>query len=525
MGAIVARYRDYEEYGDRGPRRRSPSRRARYSSDDYERPRRPASSRYGYDRPRPPGSRRAPPSRRTRSRAKQQGTSPGLIIGLITNSVLVTVVGIIYLFFPATWQRIIHFRDYTPPLAAGADVIVLAHAVPWGTLSLDDGATSAPTTTVTPSGTAQPTASPQASNTPQPTTTAQPSVTARPSNVLKSAGTTADGTAWYRLARGTHTLVYTAAPFATLRCQISVPAASSDTCALALPPQTQSSAGIRALGAAMRMVDAQATVDHLPPEQQKPLFDAIQAALSPQPTTVQPYERYLNATGQAVYTYVTLQATLLYTVNTDAAHAIPLPTPTPSATPTATGSPTGTPVATAVTTPTGTATATGTPTPPATCLSLCDTLASSDLPVDAWNQLVNLLPGWRYVPARGQPITAQATAQGSAATSAVVFIRWDGQQWQVGGKDTDKALLLSNTVLAAASTLHLPSGWSVKAYPAANPADGYLVVTGPSTGASAQVLYRFGVLLSVNSLAYTTFPSLPHANFAERTLAAGIKTQ
>jgi hypothetical protein len=489
MGATVARYRDYEDYGDRGP------------------------SRYGYVRRRPAGSRRA------RSRGKQQGTSPGLIIGLITNSVLVTVVGIIYLFYPATWQRIIHFRDSSPDLAAGADVVVLAHAAPWGMLSLDDG--TAPTPTATPTGTAQPTVSPHASKTPQPTTTAQPTATAQPSNVLKPAGTTADGVVWYRLSRGTHTLVYTAAPFATLRCQISVPAAGSDTCALA---QTQPSDGVRALGAAARVVDAQATVDHLPPEQQKPLFDAIQAALSSQPTTMQPYERYLNASGQVVYTYVTLQATLLYTVNTDAAHAIPLPTPTPSATPAATGTTTRTPVATASTTPAGTATATGTPTSPATCLSLCDALASSDLPVDAWNQLVNLLPGWRYAPARGQPITAPATGVGKAATSAVVFIRWNGQ-WQVGVKDTDKAQLLSNAVLAASNTLHMPSGWSVKVYPAANPADGYLVVAGPATGASALLLYRFGVLLAVNSLAYTTFPSLPRANLAERTLAAGIKTQ
>lgn len=516
MGATVARYRDYADYGDRGPSRRSPSRRARYGAGDYERPRRPASSRYEYVRRRPLGS------RRTRSRAKQAGTSPGLIIGLITNSVLVTVVGIIYLFFPATWQRIIHFRDSSPDLAAGADVVVLAHAVPWGALSLGDG--SAPAPTATPTGTAQPTVSPQASKTPQPTTTPQPGATAQPSNVLKPAGTTADGVAWYRLARGTHTLVYTAAPFATVRCQISVPAASSDTCALAQPPQTQPSDGVRALGAAARVVDAQATVDHLPPEQQKPLFDAIQAALSPQPTTMQPYERYLNANGQVVYTYITLQATLLYTVNTDVAHAIPVPTPTPSATPAATGTTTGTPSATAIPAPTGTATATATPTQPATCLSLCDSIASSDAPVDAWNQLANLLPGWRYAPARGQPITAPATGQGSAATSAVVFIRWNGQ-WQVGVKDTDKAQLLSNAVLAAANTLHMPSGWSVKTYPATNPADGYLVVVGPSTGASAQVLYRFGVLLSVNSLAYSTFPTLPHANFAERTLAAGIKTQ
>jgi hypothetical protein len=435
------------------------------------------------------------------------------------------MIAVLYFGFPAVWQRIIHLgRDVQPPLAVGADVVVLAHAVPWGTLSLSDGAAPATTPSPQPTGSPQVSPAPTATMTPAASTTPQASVTPQASKTptaLKASGTTADGYAWYKLARGKHTLVYAAAPFATVTCQISVPEASGDTCPLA---QVQSSAGIRALGAA-RVVDAQATADHLGADQRTALFGAIQTALNPQPTTVQIYERYLNGSGQAVMTYVTLQASLLYTVNTDAAHAIPLPTPPPTATP---GTPpgttptaTGTAGATPSTTPPA---ATATASPPPTCLSLCDALFSADAPTDAWNAFVNVLPSWSYAPARGQPISGPAAAQGSAATSAVVNIRWNGQ-WQVGVKDVDKAGLLSNAVAAYAGALPLPAGWSVKVYPAANPADGYLVVATSGAGAVAQLLYRFGVLLSLNSVAYTTFPTLHHANTAEHAIAAGIKTE
>jgi hypothetical protein len=88
-----------------------------------------------------------------------------------------------------------------------------------------------------------------------------------------------------------------------------------------------------------------------------------------------------------------------------------------------------------------------------------------------------------------------------------------------------KARLLGDIVATAVAALKPPQGWTVKTYPASNPTDGYLAVVSPSSGTPAQLLYRFGILLSVNSVAYTTFPSLLHASAAERTLALGITTQ
>lgn len=439
--------------------------------------------------------------------------SPLVVGGAIANLVLLAALAIVYFLFPATWQRLIHLRDSGPaPLARGADLVVLADTVPWGALSLGDGL--APL--ATPSGTASPQATAQPTATPKPATTPQASPTVTASTALQPAGSVG-AYAYFRLTRGTHTLIYIAAPFETLTCQISVPAAKGDTCPLAqIPP----SDAVRALGAA-RVVDASATVDHLPADEQKALFAAISTALTPPATTVRPYEHYLNPSSQVVLTYASLQATLQYAVNTDAAHAIPLPAP-----PAASATPTGSPAATAA--PTATAAALGTPsatpTQPTTCVSLCDDPAATGAPTDAWNQLANLVPSWSYQPSRGAAIVAPAASQGSAATSVVVSIKWS-DQWQVTAKDADKAGLLASAVTADAGALHMPSGWTVSAFPAANPADGYLVLAGPSGGAPAQLLYRFGVLLTVNSLAYSTFPSLPRASSAERVEASGIKTQ
>ncbi len=72
------------------------------------------------------------------------------------------------------------------------------------------------------------------------------------------------------LARGKHALVYTAAPFPTLRCQLSVPAAAHDSCPLSATP----SAG------AVRAVDLQATLDHLPSAAHDALLEAVHAMVA-----------------------------------------------------------------------------------------------------------------------------------------------------------------------------------------------------------------------------------------------------
>ncbi|HEY7022516.1 MAG TPA: hypothetical protein VH349_15470 [Ktedonobacterales bacterium] len=81
----------------------------------------------------------------------------------------------------------------------------------------------------------------------------------------------------FHLSRGRHILQYHAQPFPALTCVVSVPATFTDTCPLepssaselppSIPPPT-------------RLLDLQASVDHLPPSQFQALVDATQAALT-----------------------------------------------------------------------------------------------------------------------------------------------------------------------------------------------------------------------------------------------------
>jgi hypothetical protein len=448
-----------------------------------------------------------------------------LLAGILANVLLLLAVGVLYFGFPGTYNQLLHLRFAAlPTLPAGGDIVLLQHTVPWGAVSLE-APTAASTSTPQATGTAQATASPQPTNTPQPTGTAQPTNTPQPPNLLQPGGT-AGGLAWYRLPRGAHTLVYTAEPFPTVRCRISVPAASGDTCPLLAVPFDAT----RAMGSP-RLMDAQATAEHLPPDQQQALFAAVQSAVSPQPTSMQPFEHYLSSSGQVTLTYQTLQATLVYSVNTDPAHAFPIPTaPPPTGTPTA--SPSAAPTVTATATAAPSATPSGTPAPPPTCLSLCSAPLPADAPTDAWTQLANLVPSWHYATPSGRVVATSAPAATSGATTMIfVGLKWNGQ-WQVSAKDADKAALLASTVAASSSGLKLPSGWTIRIYPATNPADGYLVIAGHDNGANqplaaptALLLHRFGVLVTANTTARSTFPSLLYGTTQERTLAQQIASQ
>jgi hypothetical protein len=81
----------------------------------------------------------------------------------------------------------------------------------------------------------------------------------------------------FHLSRGRHTLQYRAPPFPTLACVVSVPATFTDTCPLdpssasELPPS---------IAPTTRLLDLQASVEHLPPTAFQALADTTQAALT-----------------------------------------------------------------------------------------------------------------------------------------------------------------------------------------------------------------------------------------------------
>ncbi len=83
----------------------------------------------------------------------------------------------------------------------------------------------------------------------------------------------------FHLTPGRHTLEYRAAPFPTLKCIVSVPASSADTCPLdqadSLPPMSDWS-----IKPKTRLLDLQATIDRLPATQAQALVAATQAQLA-----------------------------------------------------------------------------------------------------------------------------------------------------------------------------------------------------------------------------------------------------
>jgi len=139
----------------------------------------------------------------------------------------------------------------TATLAVGADAVGLTNSVPWGTLTVDGHTVD-----------------------------------------LHTLSETHNGAAFLRqLSRGSHMLVYTAAPFPTLRCQFSVPAAGGDTC-----PRSFAAVPWRA-------VDLQATPDHLPAAQYDALQQAVDSALAHlviPDGQVEPGDHYQSRSGAIV---------------------------------------------------------------------------------------------------------------------------------------------------------------------------------------------------------------------------------
>lgn len=203
--------------------------------------------------------------------------------GTLTGVVVLVVAAVLLLGIPqapATLAALLRIPTPAPPppLAIGADTLVLRHTVPWGELRLDDTPMQHLGTALVPPNT-------QGAQLPALT-----------------------------LTRGTHSLSYVAPPFSPLRCTISVPAAPADTCPLG--PREDSGA-LEAFGAT-RIVDLGATPALLPPAQHEALVSAVAAALAAQSpaTTLAAGEPYLAANGRLVAAGEPLAATLRYTLDT-----------------------------------------------------------------------------------------------------------------------------------------------------------------------------------------------------------------
>lgn len=300
----------------------------------------------------------------------------------------------------------------------------------------------------------------------------------------------------FALPRGRHQITYNAPPFTPLRCVISVPAAPHDTCPLAQPDdQTR-----RAIGSA-RILDLSATITNLPAQPKASLVAAATAAIgiSTPGTTAGAGERYLGTDGQPhVFAHDT-GVTLFREPWTGA----PL-------------------------------------FEQADCQFLCPMPEGSGPAPNVWSILAEVREGYHYsslTPSGAAPADSPLAwtpgsleqPQGPLVDTLELSVTWDSA-WHVTLEEPNNLALAcqaASTVLSNFATGSGPAN-TVPQFqpivPAANQTDGCIVgiqmrKADGTPGATGALLYRFGVLLTTDTLSAAMFPQLPQANGAEQTLA------
>jgi hypothetical protein len=328
----------------------------------------------------------------------------------------------------------------TPTLALGQDQILLADTAPWGGLTINGREVVVPADPQTP----------------------------------------------ITLPPGHDSLFYSAPPFPDLRCTISVPAASDDTCPLYVPAQYAGDATPTAPPPAnVRVIDAGAVPSRLPPAALNALIAVTQRTLDHynSSTTVQPGDHYLSAGGGVAVATQPFTARLSFQLLNQS-------------------------------------------------VSLngesCDPFCLGPGPQPATGPGLHLVmfpvPRWQYTPPGSAPVTTnEAPANGNAIDVAA---NWTGSGWQVAVAPT----LISSTLLEVPSVrldklLAANTGWGESgAVWSAPAAEGGLIFAGV-TDTNGWVLYHFGVLVACNAEAHQVFPSLPLAGSHELSVARQLAKQ
>ncbi|HEV2583153.1 MAG TPA: hypothetical protein VGT44_19995, partial [Ktedonobacteraceae bacterium] len=169
-----------------------------------------------------------------------------------------------------------------------------------------------------------------------------------------------------------------------------------------------------------------------------------------------------------------------------------------------------------------------------------------------WDVFAVIKTLWDYTTLSGQVVTQNQPAETDNAGNEYLinlYITWDGSQWHVTtsvpGNTTDfvtpgpDCVAASDYVNMAAggiyNSISVPGNpyeqiyWSSQQ--AANPASGCLLTAYLQSGGVANpqpvahCLYRFGVLLALDSAAQKNWPQMPLANAFEQTIAQQIAAQ
>ncbi|HEY7022517.1 MAG TPA: hypothetical protein VH349_15475 [Ktedonobacterales bacterium] len=308
----------------------------------------------------------------------------------------------------------------------------------------------------------------------------------------------------FHLARGHHIIEYRAAPFPTLKCVLTVPAARGDTCPL---ERTGDFYFLTPTAPATRLLDLQATVDRLPKAQADALVAAAQAELTSLAASLPagaltPGDHYLDSAGQLAQATTTLRIEPQFHLDSSVREFNGLP-----------------------------------------CAPLCSVGSVFPYynPDGGWPVQALVALTWRYTTAAGQVVQADGPAIPTGAlpiTLISLSTRWTGGEWQTptpvfDAPETDPVICPTGVhaldvfqATPALATLDQNFQWP---YIASTAELGCLIVgsetdtdTGKPTGPIALVLYRAGALVAANAAAQHDFPTLPHASAHERALANAV---
>jgi hypothetical protein len=348
----------------------------------------------------------------------------------------------------------------------GYDAFLWEHFVPWGSLFIDG----------------------------------KPGPDVRSSAVHEYAQGSWVGTAFH-LPRGRHTLDYRADPFPRLRCALSVPASTRDTC-----PLDRFYSSLAPGAPDTRVLDLQATLDRLPQAQASALVTAAQAQLSALVArlgvgTLSAGDHFLDITGDVLQLTTTVHLEPRFGLDTSIGRYD--------------GSP---------------------------CVTLCTPgdLAPAFTATGDWPFVAPVMPTWRYTSPTGQLLVSEGPAIpiGASPTTIVFLVtRWQEGTWQpptpvIEARQTDPVICptAQHTLGFLVTTAPSDVNRRFQERFAASTAElGCLLAgsvidpdTGSPAGLIAWVLYRAGALVAANAEAHRVFPTLPLASAHERALAQAV---
>jgi len=415
----------------------------------------------GFDSPTEQAVARSPRPDRSTVLVRRSGRLTG-ITALAATLLLVILAGILFRTHLAPGGRPTATTTQTPTLQPGADQVFFTHAVPWGVLTIN-GTTN-----------------------------------------IASFGTSLAATMPLTLPRGKTTLVYTAAPFNTLRCVISVPANKSDTCpltqTLATYPGEQATASDlngpstplpvepKDVIVQQRTVDLGAIPNNLPTAALKSLVAATEQQLShtASSTEVAIGDHYLGSDGKVAVAKTAFRATLSVAPPTQVA--------SPS-----NGS--------------------------ETCAPFCAEAGPQPVAQNGWHISFFPVIQWQFA-MPGVPVVVQQSP--GTGDPIDVAVQWNNSAWKVAVSDTVSNGTIDEIVGNILSAAADPNGSAVGGGASATPlADGVLLLasSGNNNTYEGAVLYRAGVVVVATPGAHTFFPSLPLASAHEEAIAQQLLQQ